>query len=279
MRVISLSFLGLLVSGCAHLSEEQCKTMNWHQEGRQDAAQGKLHRDLNKAAKDCARFNLAINREQYFVGYKEGARQYCTPDYQTGVELGQAGFAQQDINHRKPVCDLAGIALRTDAYKPGWEKGIATFCTTDNGYHMANEGKSFPEVCPPALVPGFRAGYRTGQDNYCNQIHNAFALGKNNAHYPGLCTPSIYPAFKSEYERGVSITKRSKALKDRLSYLDREIDSKVFFARLVKNHTGYYDFGSQNPSSDTIEKHRQVNNMVSERKDVERELFQVNAMR
>ena len=115
-KTITILIIGLLIaslSGCAtHLSEEQCRSMNWHQMGFNDADQGHNSRDLSQYTSDCAKFNIAVNTTLYQKGWDAGARDYCQPN--KGFDLGANG---ENYSH---ICP-ANLAAK---YKHQWQLGL-----------------------------------------------------------------------------------------------------------------------------------------------------------
>lgn len=156
LRIINglaiIGLVGCLLTGCAHrLSEGECRTMDWHHEGMLDGNKGLPASDLEKARKDCARFDLAINYDAYRKGWRQGLRSYCTPD--TGYQRGAEGL------HPIDYCpsDLA------PGFRRAWSRGVRTFCTTEVGYGLGKSGNPMPTFCPRDLAAKFEASYERGR--------------------------------------------------------------------------------------------------------------------
>lgn len=265
--------LTLALTSCAsHLTKEQCETMNWKSEGYQDATAGKLPRDLSGAIADCAKFNLSVNSKQYMSGYQSGASEYCQPNYQVGYVDGQAGKSIDAINYRLPVCNRAGINLNLSQYKSGRASGLKQFCTYQNGNNIAREGKALPNVCPPALEKSFKKGWLAGQHDYCDQPANAFALGKAGSAYPATCPANLFVGFKSEYDRGAAIGNQIRAGEARISEINSYVQSKRFQFDFIESADGFYRLGrDQSPEANSVL--AEINNMIRERKRIERDVF------
>lgn len=277
-RCISfIPFIIGLTSCASHLSLEQCQTMNWSNVGYQDAIIGKMPRDLSGAIKDCQKFNLTVNTELYAKGWQNGAKQYCTPARTTGILDGEAGSPANKINERMPLCDRANIHLNLKNYRPGYHEGLRRYCTYENGENIARQGLALPDVCTPELKNKFTQGWSSGAREYCNQIANAFALGKAGQGYPGACPEGLYVGFKSEYDRGMLIHNRINSVQSRINKINDRINEKKHSHSIHQNSDGFYSTTHQSKAAvDTV---NELNNLVRERQHLEREVFNLQAQR
>ena len=278
MKRLTIIPLMLALTSCAsHLSKMQCETISWKAEGYQDAANGELPRDLNSAVADCAKFNVTVNTKQYMQGWRQGAHEYCTPSRETGFLDGQAGNSLNAINYRMPICNRAGIGLNLSEYTSGRLKGLVRYCTYENGANLARQGKPLPNVCPDNLKKTFRQGWMSGKKEYCNQTGNAFALGKSGASYPAICPANAYVGFKSEYDRGRLIATQIHTAENRIAEIDRYVRWKSVDYGFQRSVDGYYTLGRNNsPQANTTLS--EVNNLVSERKNIERDIFNLKVL-
>ncbi|SEK91564.1 DUF2799 domain-containing protein [Halomonas daqiaonensis] len=71
--------LALSLSGCATLSEGECRTANWQELGRIDGTQGQPRARLFEHAKACADYGIRPDAEAYYRGRERGLLDYCTP--------------------------------------------------------------------------------------------------------------------------------------------------------------------------------------------------------
>lgn len=69
----------ILLSGCAAMSVEQCKTANWFNVGEKDGAAGRESR-LDKYYSSCQKTNIVPNQKLYEQGYQKGLGYYCRPE-------------------------------------------------------------------------------------------------------------------------------------------------------------------------------------------------------
>lgn len=81
-RYLITPFLVLLVlgiSGCATLSEGECRTANWQELGRIDGTQGQPRARLFEHAKACSDYGIRPDADAYYQGRERGLLDYCTP--------------------------------------------------------------------------------------------------------------------------------------------------------------------------------------------------------
>ncbi|MCH7336763.1 DUF2799 domain-containing protein [Acinetobacter sp. NIPH 2699] len=78
-KILFLSMLTVLLSGCAAMSVEQCKTANWFNVGEKDGSAGHESR-LDKYYSSCQKANVVPNQSLYEKGYQKGLGYYCRPE-------------------------------------------------------------------------------------------------------------------------------------------------------------------------------------------------------
>jgi len=61
----------LLVSGCAAMSESECRTGNWYALGERDALSGSRPQ-LERYADQCSRYQLRPSEQDYMAGWGIG---------------------------------------------------------------------------------------------------------------------------------------------------------------------------------------------------------------
>lgn len=83
------------LTGCATLSEGECKTADWYQIGRQDGGNGLTRARLHKHREACAEYGVRPQPDRYFDGRIVGLKQYCTP--RSGFDEGRAGHPYRDV--------------------------------------------------------------------------------------------------------------------------------------------------------------------------------------
>lgn len=79
-----------------------------------------------------------------------------------GEADGQQGRPVSELNRYRKQCAAYGVVPESQPYLEARERGLAVYCTHDNGYHEGRQGAPHNLVCPVALEPGFRGGYELG---------------------------------------------------------------------------------------------------------------------
>jgi hypothetical protein len=278
MRGLFLFFIMLALTGCvSHLSQSQCMTTNWKNEGFKEGVAGNPMRNLSQATEDCMKYGISINNKAYERGWRQGLRSYCAPAFPVGYTDGAAGKLESDIYNRMPVCMQAAIKLNLTAYNRGRQQGLLSFCTYTNGFDYARQGKSLPEVCPLNLSTKFRMGWMAGREQFCSYAKNGFALGKASKPYPEVCDSAVYPAFRSAYDRGFAIVTRMSEVQANITTLNNEIGNKVNQYSLDETGTGYYAPSLHSPQ-DAADEAATVNALVKDRQRLDAELFNLQVM-
>ena len=88
-------------------------------------------------------------------------------DWRTiGYEDGVQGRSVSRISTHRKACAEHGIAPQLEAYRGGWEEGIAQYCLPGSGYHQGRTGRKYAGLCPQALAKDFLQAYREGRSLY-----------------------------------------------------------------------------------------------------------------
>ena len=76
-RVLPLLLLALS-AGCTTLKEKECRSIDWHEQGRVDGAEGYEATRRGDHSSACRRYGVAPDMDAYRAGREEGLSQYCT---------------------------------------------------------------------------------------------------------------------------------------------------------------------------------------------------------
>ncbi len=101
----------VLLSGCATMSEDQCRVGDWGGQGWRDGAAGHSVSRLDDHAKACAKYGAAPNMSAYLASREDGLRTYCT--WENGFRQGRQG------NSYGGVCSPAEERDFLPAYEDG----------------------------------------------------------------------------------------------------------------------------------------------------------------
>lgn len=94
-RYCLLALSALLLSGCASLSENQCRTADWESIGYQDGSRGYDAGRIGNHSEACAEYGIKADRELYEEGRLQGLELFCTG--YNGMRLGRQGYAYSGV--------------------------------------------------------------------------------------------------------------------------------------------------------------------------------------
>lgn len=119
----ALTVAAVLLAGCATLSEEQCRAVNWRELGERDGAQGYASSRLDAHREACSEIGVIPDEELYAQGREQGLMHYCEAD--NGYRLGRRGERPSEVCPRQLKQDFL------DAHEMGFrtyetERELAT---------------------------------------------------------------------------------------------------------------------------------------------------------
>jgi Protein of unknown function (DUF2799) len=89
MRLARLSIAALILSGCASMSANECRTVDWRTVGYEDGAAGRAGDHIAQHRKACAKHGVSPDFARYQMGREQGLREYCKPV--NGFRVGESG--------------------------------------------------------------------------------------------------------------------------------------------------------------------------------------------
>lgn len=113
MKALVLGLIGSLLTGCASLSESECRSQDAFSIGHRDGQRGEQRSRLLKHQEACARYQIQLHAPSYQQGYQQGLELYCTP--QNGYQQGSQGAVYQGVC----PAELEPAFLRE--YRPAYE--------------------------------------------------------------------------------------------------------------------------------------------------------------
>lgn len=104
-RLVSISFgvarptlvgaAALLLSACASMSEKECLSANWLDQGYRDGLAGRTASLLEDHREACTKVGVTPNAQQYHAGRNQGLLEYCTPA--NAVNEGRQGRSYRNV--------------------------------------------------------------------------------------------------------------------------------------------------------------------------------------
>lgn len=77
MHRISWLLSLIVLTGCATLSQEDCRRGDWYGLGIKDGLAGETGGRLSEHAKACYEYGIAVGNDAYLAGREQGLREYC----------------------------------------------------------------------------------------------------------------------------------------------------------------------------------------------------------
>src|SRR5690606_31802964 len=85
----------LLLSACASMSEKECLSANWLDQGYRDGLAGRTASLLEDHREACSKVGVTPNAQQYHAGRNQGLLEYCTPA--NAVNEGRQGRSYRNV--------------------------------------------------------------------------------------------------------------------------------------------------------------------------------------
>lgn len=94
---ILIALGAVLLGGCAAMSAEECRTVDWYEQGMRDALNGYGRSRIGVLREACAEAGVTPDVTRYEQGWAHGIQQFCTPA--NGARWGRQGH---DYNNTCP---------------------------------------------------------------------------------------------------------------------------------------------------------------------------------
>lgn len=95
VRPALISAAVLLLSACASMSEKECLSANWLDQGYRDGRTGRPASLLEDHREACAKVGVIPDAQQYHAGRNQGLLEYCTPA--NAVHEGRQGRSYRNV--------------------------------------------------------------------------------------------------------------------------------------------------------------------------------------
>lgn len=89
IRMTGFAAAAVFVSGCASMSEQECLSANWLDQGFRDGRNGQPLRRFEEHRQACAKVGVRPDQRLYLQGREQGIVHYCTPE--NAFEEGRLG--------------------------------------------------------------------------------------------------------------------------------------------------------------------------------------------
>lgn len=143
--------------------------------------------------------------------------------YQLGTRDGSEGYARNRLESHREACSEFGLVADDAAWRQGYEDGLESYCTADNGYRVGRRGGSYARVCPAEADGEFIAAYELGRETSAVEQELAQVRQRIDALESHLGNNKIDDATRKDLRRQVSEQYRQASwLRRSLERLDSE---------------------------------------------------------
>jgi len=138
-----------------------------------------------------------------FAGCASMSKKEClSADWETvGYRDGARGVHYTYLEKHRESCVKYEVIPDDAAYRNGWEQGIRSYCTADNGYRAGTAGRAYRNICPADVAGDFLAGWEQGIEQFCTP-ENGLQHGLSGRQYSGVCPPHLEPGYRDFYRLG-----------------------------------------------------------------------------
>ena len=84
--------------------------------------------------------------------------------YATGLADASTGVPASNGIERSRVCGKYGESFEPQQYNTGYQAGIETYCTKENGFAVGRNGTKYSSVCPAGIEHDFLIGWNAGNE-------------------------------------------------------------------------------------------------------------------
>ena len=143
-----------------------------------------------------------------------------------GQRDGRSGYTNARLTKHQEACSEHGISVNTTEYTRGYQNGLKSFCTKQNGFEQGKSGKTNQRVCPPKLQSLFNKGYTQGRRIY--ELNKGIEAAEKAIADLNSRIDETYS--KEEFEKRSYASERRRLSRDKatqerkLRRLERELD-------------------------------------------------------
>ena len=149
-----------------------------------------------------------------------------------GFEDGAQGRPPNTVGDHGEACAAYGVPVDFNQWRAGYEAGLKTYCTYDNGFAQGTEGESPTGACEaadPQAFAAWRSGYEEGLGYYCSP-DNGFEIGARGQSRSNVCRGPFGEGFEIAYDDGRQLRAAIEDFdeaRDRLRDAERDVERAV----------------------------------------------------
>ena len=147
-----------------------------------------------------------------------------------GEDDGRAGRPSTTVDDHANACAEYGIVPKVAQYREGWKRGIAVYCTSDNGFRRGVEGDTYQHSCPIETEADFLPAYQAGK-----RIHDQQVVLANLESELYEVNRDLNDLDDDESEKRSELKKKRKRIKNDVS----SAEAQLIIRRLEAQVQGY----------------------------------------
>ena len=221
------SLIGVLLTGCATYSQEDCELIRWVEQGYNDALKAYSSSELNEYVHDCSKY-VFVDVEAYNKGRAAGAEVYCTID--NGYSFGLAGQTLTD------VCN--GASGKND-YMKGYDRGLIVYKANAQLSRIDGKLTEIDQYINDEAAYSVRREILANRDylynlrytveeyvNHLNQIGNQYDEPIEKIDYSSYISKEPYPFVVSNVKKLIRLQEGFDKLDRKIYDKERELSSQ-----------------------------------------------------
>lgn len=226
-NLIFASLIGVLLTGCATYSQEDCELIRWVEQGYNDALKAYSSSELNEYVHDCSKY-VFVDVEAYNKGRAAGAEVYCTID--NGYSFGLAGQTLTD------VCN--GASGKND-YMKGYDRGLIVYKANAQLSRIDGKLTEIDQYINDEAAYSVRREILANRDylynlrytveeyvNHLNQIGNQYDEPIEKIDYSSYISKEPYPFVVSNVKKLIRLQEGFDKLDRKIYDKERELSSQ-----------------------------------------------------
>lgn len=80
-----------------------------------------------------------------------------------GYSDASAGYLTNRVKDHSSACAKTGVSVNLNQYLAGYDRGLPSYCTASNAYHIGETGASFPAQCDTLAYPAMIKAHQVGK--------------------------------------------------------------------------------------------------------------------
>ncbi len=220
--VALVSVVATMFSGCAIMSEDECRSTNWYDKGYSDGVNGTGSAVLREYIDACEKY-VHVDTAGYNSGRRSGADVYCTDD--RGYEMGMSNSS---------VSDICKVSSNVRSFSSYYNRGKAVYNECSYLYRLDDTVSAIDKYAGDRRLGylsrmlyrdrDYLAEYRSELSDYCEYVKaNGRSGNFTTQDYSNVFRHMPYPNALANAEAAYDMIEKSD---EAMRRVERKIDDK-----------------------------------------------------